>query len=376
VPAVTGQPLLSFIVLSYNYEQYIGQTIRSILDQTIQDFEIVVVDDASTDTSREVVAAFNDPRIRLLVNDRNLGGAGSYNRAVSAARGEWLVNLDADDWIAPEKSAAQLDALARDPSLDIIGTHVAFVDTEGNPHPQREQMEAHTNHNMDLNHVQNWIGRNHLCRSSTMVRRAAHLRIGLDDPTMVRAPDYELWTRALRHGCRFELVPQPFTFYRLHTRGVTFGDPRGTYLELSYAMLRNLLPLIEAGALWQSLYQILNWLGEQSEFSRLTPGERYRLLGSMLMSPALSDFAAFTAMLEVEDDCSPLTQAGRRCLALLRTDPVVEKLRADNEAYIRARDWWHDQYDRFRNEVEAKRKSRWTPTNVARAVLSRCFRSS
>jgi hypothetical protein len=72
---MTEFPLLSFIVLSYNYENYIGQTIRSILAQTVQDFEVVVVDDASKDTSREVVAAFIDPRIRLLVNERNLCGA-------------------------------------------------------------------------------------------------------------------------------------------------------------------------------------------------------------------------------------------------------------------------------------------------------------
>ena len=60
----------------------------------MQDFEIIVVDDASTDASREVVRGFGDLRIRLVVNKRNLGGAGSYNVAVQAARGEWLVNLD------------------------------------------------------------------------------------------------------------------------------------------------------------------------------------------------------------------------------------------------------------------------------------------
>ncbi|MFX5494461.1 glycosyltransferase family 2 protein, partial [Acinetobacter baumannii] len=79
-------------------EEYICTTLRSILEQTVQDFEIVVVDDCSRDRSVEVVRSFNDPRIRLIVNEKNLGGAGSYNRAVEAARGTWLVNLDADDW--------------------------------------------------------------------------------------------------------------------------------------------------------------------------------------------------------------------------------------------------------------------------------------
>jgi glycosyltransferase involved in cell wall biosynthesis len=354
---MTDHPLLSFIVLSYNYEKYIGLTIRSILNQTVQDFEVVVVDDDSRDGSREVVSAFNDPRIRLLVNNQNLGGAGSYNRAVSAARGEWLVNLDADDWIDSQKSAAQLDALAHDPALDIIGTHVAFVDADGKPHPQSEEMATFAHHNLDLNRVESWIGRNPLCRSSSMVRRAAHLRFGLDDPTMIRAPDYELWTRALRHGCRFGLVQQPLTFYRLHDRGVTFGDPRGTFLELSYSMLRNLAPTIEAGDLWSSFTQILIWLGDHEELAKLTPRERYRLLGAMLMPPAIHDFAGFLSVLQAEDDDNSLAEMGRRCLALLRANPLMDTLKSDNQAYIRARDWWRDQSDRWQKLAEEQQQT-------------------
>jgi glycosyltransferase involved in cell wall biosynthesis len=424
---VTGHPLLSFIVLSYNYERYIGQTIRSILDQTVQDFEIIVVDDASKDMSREVVAGFNEPRIRLLVNEQNLGGAGSYNRAILAARGEWLVNLDADDWILPQKSRVQLDALSRDPTLAIIGTHVLFVDADGAPHPRRAEMEAFTNHNLDLNRIDSWIDRNLLCRSSTMVRREAHLAVGLDDPTMVRGPDYELWTRALRHGCRIAVVPEPLTMYRLHARGVTHVDQLGTFLELSYAMLRNLVPLIEARALWSSFAAILTWVAGHEQLAYLTPGARYRLLGSMLMSPALPDFAGFVDMLQAEEAAhSPLAEAGRRCLALLRANPATERLKSDNAAFIGARDWWHDQADRWEAQslewkerslrfeaqmllqkqavddarantealealaarrqfaldalqgrlAEAERKLRWTAANTARTVLSRFFRSS
>ena len=193
-------PLLSYIVLSYNYERYIGKTLQSILDQTVQDFEIVVVDDASSDASVAIVSAFGDPRIRLFVNEKNRGGAGSYNRAVLEARGEWLVNLDADDWIDPRKSEMQLAALALDPTLDIVGTYVAIHDENDAPHPSAGPLEHFVNQPHPLNLVDTWIGANYLCRSSTMVRAAAHRRIGLDDVAMVRAPDYELWTRALRMG--------------------------------------------------------------------------------------------------------------------------------------------------------------------------------
>jgi GT2 family glycosyltransferase len=393
---LTGRPLLSFIVLSYNYEIYIAQALRSILDQPVQDFEVIVVDDASTDASRDVIAGFGDPRIRLLVNERNLGGAASYNRAVSAAAGEWLVNVDADDWIAPNKSEAQLRLLADDPALDIIGTHISVVDANGDPHPRREEMEAYVNRGPDLNCIDSWIGRNGLCRSSTMVRRAAHLRIGLDDPTMARAPDYELWTRALRHGCRFALLPEKLTFYRLHSGGVTYRDPLGTFLEMSYAMLRNLIPLIEAGALWPSLDRMMVWMDEQEELATLAPGERYRLFGSAVLPLVAPDFAGFVAGLRSTDDGAALATAGRRCLALLRANPLrpaVERLEHDNQAFMAARDWWHQQSDHWQQQSDYWQQQSgnwqaramlpatrgnllWTPAALARSALSRFFRSS
>jgi glycosyltransferase involved in cell wall biosynthesis len=144
-------PLLSFIVLSYNYRDYIQTTLRSILEQTVQDFEVVVVDDCSTDDSREVVQSFTDPRIRLLVNPRNLGGAASYNVAVQAARGEWLVNLDADDWIAPQKCSVQLVAVEADPTIDIIGSWVRVVGDDGMPHPDAATIESMVNRSHALN---------------------------------------------------------------------------------------------------------------------------------------------------------------------------------------------------------------------------------
>ena len=224
---MTSVPLLSYIVLSYNYQHYIRTTLDSILRQTVQDFEIVVVDDASSDASVEVIRGYQDPRIRLFINERNIGGAASYNRAVEAARGEWLVNLDADDWIAPEKAERQIAFAAADPGLDIIGTFLTLVDADGNRHADADPIEEMYNKPHAVEWLDTWFHYNPLARSSSMVRRSSHLRVGLDDPAMVRAPDYELWTRFLRHGYRFGMVPEKLTFLRLQARGVTRGDPLG-----------------------------------------------------------------------------------------------------------------------------------------------------
>jgi GT2 family glycosyltransferase len=342
-------PKLSFIVLSYNYEQYIGTTLRSILAQTVQDFEVLVVDDCSSDGSRELVRSFGDPRIRLIENERNLGGAGSYNVAVQAARGEWLVNLDADDWIAPEKCAVQLAAAAADPALDIMGSWIHVVGADGKRHPQADDVEGITNCDHQLNRVESWIGQNLLVRSSVMMRRAAHMQIGLDDPGMVRGPDYELWTRALAAGCRFGLVHQPLTFYRLHTRGVTHADPVGTLLEVSYAMARNLAPLAEQRALFEEQDQMLRWAVQHPSFYSLTPSQGQRLLGTLALLPPLPDFLTFRASLSGPQNEPALERAGRHALFRAASDVppgTVEKLQSDIQAYIEARDYWREQAER------------------------------
>jgi GT2 family glycosyltransferase len=322
------EPLLSFIVLSYNYEHYIPLTLQSILDQTIQDFEVIVVDDASSDRSCDVVQSFNDPRIRLIVNDRNLGGAGSYNLAVQAARGEWLVNLDADDWIAPEKSVRQLKAASQNSQLDIIGTWVNLVGPDGMPHPDASLIEPSWNANYPLNHVDTWIGKNHLCRSSTMVRRAAHLRIGLDDAGMVSAPDYELWTRALANGCRFHIVKEPLTFSRLHPRGVTRADLLRSLLEISFALQKNVVPLIEGRALWPSFATLLRWVGTHPELAALRPRERERLLGLLMTGAAVPTYADFRAAVSEAD--FTLETIGRRTLVALAQAELVSTKNASS----------------------------------------------
>jgi hypothetical protein len=178
------------------------------------------------------------------------------------------------------------------------------------------------------------------------VDRAAHLRIGLDDPKMVTAPDFELWTRALRAGCRFHVLAEPLTYYRVHDRGVTHGDPAGTFLELSYATLRNLVPLVEEAHTADDMAPIVRWLSAEASRLGLDDQRLHRLLGMALRTPGFVDFTDFATQLASVEDTAGQAVSGRRLLAALATNAelaVLAKLNADLAAVSDARDFWHDQ---------------------------------
>lgn len=100
--------LVSIIMPSYNTERYIGASIQSVLNQTYKEWELIIVDDCSTDRTDEIVASFSDPRIRYLKNEKNSGAAVSRNRALREAKGRWIAFLDSDDLWFPDKLERQI----------------------------------------------------------------------------------------------------------------------------------------------------------------------------------------------------------------------------------------------------------------------------
>jgi len=128
---VSGAPKVSVVIPVYNRERYLGDAIASVLAQSFSDFELLVIDDGSTDRSREVASAFTDPRLRLLCNERNLGLPRTRNAGVDAANGAYLAFLDSDDVAMPERLAKQVAFLDRHPDHAAVGTWVDWMDDAG-----------------------------------------------------------------------------------------------------------------------------------------------------------------------------------------------------------------------------------------------------
>lgn len=122
--------MISIVIPLYNKERSIAKTLECVLSQTWQDFEVVVVDDGSTDRSAEVVKRCTDPRIRL-ISQKNAGVSAARNRGIAEARGEWVALLDADDEWEPDYLATQVALSAAHPDCDVCATSYAMVSGDG-----------------------------------------------------------------------------------------------------------------------------------------------------------------------------------------------------------------------------------------------------
>lgn len=310
-------PSVTFIVLSYNYRRYIVETIRSILSQSFQDFEIIIIDDNSSDDSVDIIRSFSDNRIRLIVNEKNIGGTASYNKAVLLSQGEYIVNLDSDDWIDPRKTEIQLHHI-RNSGSSVVGTYITAVDRGGNIHPDDDIISSYCNNAINMCDPANWVGKNTLCRSSTMIRRSDHLSIGLDDEDMTYACDYELWTRFLKKGYKIEVIPERLTYYRMHGGNITHKNPAQQYLEICYLMVENLSPLVEETASYNVLSGMMRWAIQHEQFAGLSVVQRYRLMYQFLSGVESNGFSKFCDVLNSPGRQDIDELSGRRILALIR----------------------------------------------------------
>lgn len=124
--------MVSVIMPAYNAEKYIGKAIESILNQTYCDLELLIIEDCSTDNTLEIIKAYEDKRIRLFVNDANMGIAYSTNLGLRESKGEYIALLDDDDIAAKERLELQVQYLAAHKDIDILGGRSITIDEEGN----------------------------------------------------------------------------------------------------------------------------------------------------------------------------------------------------------------------------------------------------
>lgn len=215
-----SDPVISVIMAAYNGAGLLPETLASLEAQSFGDFEVIVVDDCSTDDTRETVSAWHDPRVRLISLEENGGPVRARNRAVAEARGRYLAALDHDDLCRPERFARQVAYLEANPNTVLVGTGAELL-CDGVVTPSRYAP-------VTTPALIAWLTRieNPLVWSSVMLRTdVAHKLDPFTRNELLYAEDFDLYQRLQAFG-DIARLDDPLTLYRVHPGGVSkrFSD--------------------------------------------------------------------------------------------------------------------------------------------------------
>jgi len=215
--ATSSLPRVSVVMAVHNEEEYAAGAIQSILDQTFEDFEFIIIDDASTDNTPEILRDFaaKDGRIRILTNDKNLSVPRSLNKGLEAATGAYIARMDGDDVCMPHRLQSQVAFLDENPEFFLVGGGVAFIDAQGRRYAEYP--------NGASQHEFEWTSffRPPVVHSSAVFRRSIAAEHGENyDHDFNRAADFEYWHRVLQHGAGC-VLPGILVQYRVHAKNVS-----------------------------------------------------------------------------------------------------------------------------------------------------------
>ena len=201
-----SSPLVSVIMPAYNAEEFIEQAISSVIAQTVEDWELIVIDDGSQDRTRQIVEGFacGDERVRLVRNENNMGAAGSRNRGLELCNGDYVALLDSDDYWQPQLLSRMLER-ARQTEADIIYCSYAIVDEQGKKLCNDFIVPGQTDFGQSM--IRSVI----TCSTVLLTRKIAKAN---RFPVDMYHEDIALWFRLLREGVQARGVPEVLAAYR------------------------------------------------------------------------------------------------------------------------------------------------------------------
>lgn len=216
---MTAPPIVTVIITSQNHEKFVRESIQSVLDQTFQDFEIIIVDDYSTDASWEIINSFKDKRIRAFRNEQQMRGAIGINDSIAyRAIGKYIAIHHSDDVFLPDKLEKQVHFLNLHPEVGAVFGYAEIIDEDGKPFTDKENFyfsifkQSNRSRHEWLRHF--FYHGNCLCHPSVMVRKECYSKVGLYDRRFGQIPDLDMWVRmCLRYSVH--IIQEPLIKFRL-----------------------------------------------------------------------------------------------------------------------------------------------------------------
>lgn len=228
-------PTISVLMPVYNVEAYIGEAVESILAQTFTNFELIILDDCSTDKTSDIVSTFSDSRIRYIKQPRNLGLSENLNTGIRMARGKYIARMDGDDISLPDRLKTQIDFLETHPDIALCSCGMEMFGKDNMVWIRQADYEQ-----VKIT----MLFYSPILHASSVWRRASFERHNLYyRQDAFPAEDYDLWARAVFH-CKLVNIPQVMYKYRIHGEQVTKTDSRSSLREhqIRTEYLRRALP--------------------------------------------------------------------------------------------------------------------------------------
>jgi glycosyltransferase involved in cell wall biosynthesis len=208
-----NNPRVTVLMPVYNGEKYLREAIDSILNQTFTDFELLIINDGSTDESQKIIESYNDKRIRLVNNETNLKLIETLNKGLKLAKGEYIARMDCDDIAMPDRFKTQVDYMDSHKDVGVCGSYIKTFITGNKPRTRK----LYT----DSNEIRcTYLFWGCMAHPSVMLKKKLFSDNNLEySKDFIHAEDYELWSRCLK---LFNItnLPVPLLMYRVHKNSI------------------------------------------------------------------------------------------------------------------------------------------------------------
>lgn len=221
----SATPLVSVIMSVYNSDQWLKLAIDSIIHQTYPRWELIIIDDASSEPARQILQSYaSNPRITIHRRDTQHGLIKNLNLAIELSKGDYIARMDADDISEAVRLAKQVSYLQQHPNVDLISTFITKINEKG----ENIGIWPDDRRTSSYKAIYTLLPRTNCIAHPTVMMRAPVLKQYLYNEHQVHMEDWDLWLRLLNDGRIIEKINEPLLLYRVHSTSVT-----STYLKRS-----------------------------------------------------------------------------------------------------------------------------------------------
>lgn len=210
-------PAVSVILPVYNCEKFLARAIQSVLDQSLSNFELIIINDGSTDRTEFIILSFPDPRIIYLKNENNKGLIFSLNRGIEIAQGKYIARMDADDICLPQRFEIQKKFLDAHPETAVVASTIRFINENDEPTGEWPLDQKSISHKQ----IRRMMLKENCIAHPTVMGRMEVFRKFKYKTYQKNIEDYDLWLRMLNRQLKIEKIAEPLLLYRVHSNSIT-----------------------------------------------------------------------------------------------------------------------------------------------------------